>query len=177
MTNEQILERISELFPYLAENSSIDKDHPVVNVPVEKIAKVLAVLRDDDVLDFKMFMDFTIVDWLDRDPRFELVYHLYSVTKNIRLRLKVGVKEGQQVASVTNLWPIADWLEREMCEFYGVKFSGHPNLKKLLMYDDFKGFPLRKDYPYKKRQPRMPETFPSKPYQHIEKDLKIHRGE
>jgi len=98
----------------------------------------------------------------DEDPwpgppakaRFAVVYHFYSMTHKHRLRLVVPVKESAaEVDSLTPLWSGADWLEREVWDMYGIRFSGHPNLKRILMYEEFEGYPLRKDYPVNKRQP------------------------
>ena len=86
--------------------------------------------------------------------RFEVVYHFYSLTHNHRLRLKVPVPEADPVvASLTTLWPVANWFEREVWDMFGVRFTGHPNLTRILMYEPFEGYPLRKDYPVDKRQP------------------------
>ena len=86
--------------------------------------------------------------------RFAVVYHLYSTGHKHRLRLVVPVEEGvEDLDSVTGLWPVADWLEREAWDMFGVSFRGHPDLKRILMYDGFEGHPLRKDYPVNKRQP------------------------
>ncbi|MBI4437058.1 MAG: NADH-quinone oxidoreductase subunit C [Candidatus Omnitrophica bacterium] len=86
--------------------------------------------------------------------RFEVIYHFYSLSKNHRLRLKVPVEEkSPEVASLTSLWASADWFEREVWDMYGIVFKGHPNLKRILLYEEFIGHPLRKDYPVNKRQP------------------------
>ena len=86
--------------------------------------------------------------------RFEIVYHFYSLTKNHRLRVKVPVTlQEPEVDSLTGLWPAANWFEREVWDMFGIRFRGHPNLKRLLMYEPFEGHPLRKDYPVYKRQP------------------------
>ena len=93
------------------------------------------------------------------ESRFVLVYHFYSMTHKHRLRLVVPVEESEaQVDSVTSLWPGADWLEREVWDMFGVDFVGHPNLKRILMYEGFNGHPLRKDYPVNKRQPLIGPT-------------------
>ncbi len=86
--------------------------------------------------------------------RFELVYHFFSLSQKHRLRLKVSVEESEpEVDSLTTLWASADWFEREVWDMYGIRFKGHPNLKRILMYEGFVGYPLRKDYPVNKRQP------------------------
>jgi NADH-quinone oxidoreductase subunit C len=100
-------------------------------------------------------MDLTAVDYLDRGgPRFEVVYHFYSMPFNRRLRVKALVSEEDcELDTVVRLWPGADWYEREVWDMFGIRFKGHPHLKRILMYEEFKGHPLRKDYPVNKRQP------------------------
>ncbi len=176
MTPEEIISAVGERLPQLADKGTVDKGHAVIPVPLDHLAETLETLKTDPSLDFKMLLDLTVVDWLGRKPRYELVYHLYSVQGNHRIRLKVGLAEGESAPTATHLWPIADWLEREMWDMYGVRFSGHPNLRRLLMYDEFKGHPLRKDYPFRKQQPLVPETWPSKPEQYQMPDLKIYRA-
>jgi len=133
-------------------------DHTAV-VERDALLAVLAHCRDDAALAFDVLMDLTAVDYLkfpgrEDGPRFEVVYHLYSITHNHRLRLKVRVDEDDaSVPSVVALWPIANWLEREVWDMFGVRFEGHPDLRRLLMYEEFVGHPLRKDYPISRRQP------------------------
>lgn len=116
--------------------------------------KVAQFLRDDPVTDMKMFIDLTAVDRFDREPRFDVVLHLYSLEKKHRLRLYAGVTEEECVLdSLVPLWAGADWFEREAFDLYGVRFMGHPDLRRILMYPEFIGHPLRKDYPKEKRQP------------------------
>jgi NADH-quinone oxidoreductase subunit C len=112
-------------------------------------------LRDDEATAFEMLMDLTAVDLLGRgEPRFEVVYHLYSVARRHRLRVKVRVSETEPVVdSLTPVWPAANWMEREVWDLYGIRFAGHPDLRRLLLYEEFEGHPLRKDYPKTGRQP------------------------
>jgi NADH-quinone oxidoreductase subunit C len=99
-------------------------------------------------------VDITAVDYAVRKPRFTLVYHLLSLPFNRRLRLKVSVEDGDPVLdSLTPWWGSANWLEREVWDMFGIRFRGHPDLKRILMYEEFEGHPLRKDYPIHKRQP------------------------
>ncbi|MEN8183722.1 MAG: NADH-quinone oxidoreductase subunit C [Myxococcota bacterium] len=120
----------------------------------ERIVEVLTLLRDGEGLDFEMLVDLTAVDHLGREPRFEVVYHLYSVRQNHRVRIKVGVsEEACEVDSVVDVYPSANWMEREAFDLYGVGFRNHPDLRRLLLYDEFDGHPLRKDYAKEKRQP------------------------
>ena len=115
---------------------------------------VLTFLRDDPEAAFDMLVDVTAVDYLGRKPRFEVVYHLYSIEKNHRVRIKVPVEEDDPVVpSVVPVWSGANWLERETWDLYGIRFDGHPDLRRIYLYEEFEGHPLRKDYPKEKRQP------------------------
>ena len=130
----------------------------------ERIHDVLALCKREPELDFAMLTDLTVVDWLGTDPRFEVVYQLYSLQHKHRLRLKVGVpEEDPTIASACDLWVAANWGEREAWDLYGIKFEGHPDLRRILMYDEFIGHPLRKDYPQNGRQPliRRPDAVPT----------------
>jgi NADH-quinone oxidoreductase subunit C len=123
-------------------------------VPAERIVEVSRFLRDDPQLDYSMLVDLTAVDYLPRIPRFEVVYHYLSLAKLHRVRVKVLVDEKAAIVpSLTGLWGCADWLEREVWDMFGIRFEGHPNLRRILMYEEFQGHPLRKDYPLRKRQP------------------------
>lgn len=121
------------------------------------LREVLMFLRDEPGLSFNFLMDVVGVDYLthpeSRPARFEVVYQLYSLRWGHRLRVKVPVRINETLPTVSDLWASADWGERETWEMYGIVFEGHPNLKRLLTHKDFVGFPLRKDYPTKKRQP------------------------
>lgn len=127
----------------------------------ERAPEILRALRDEPAFDFNFLTDLTAVDWLERVARFEVVYHLNSLALKHRLRVKVGVAgEDAWVASVVELWKAADWLERECFDMFGVSFRGHPDLRRILLYDSFQGHPLRKDYPATKRQPVVEEVDP-----------------
>ena len=125
----------------------------------ESILDLLTFCRDDAALEFDLLVDITAVDNLkfpgrEDGPRFEVVYHLYSTVQNHRVRLKVRVEEDDaHVPTASPLWPIANWLEREVWDMFGVRFDGHPDLRRLLLYEEFVGHPLRKDYPIERRQP------------------------
>jgi NADH-quinone oxidoreductase subunit C len=119
----------------------------------ESLFEVMKTLKEE--FHFEMLMDLSVVDFFGQHPRFEVVYHLNSFSQNARLRVKVPLQEGEEVDSLTPLWQIANWLEREAWDMFGVKFTNHPDLRRLLMYDEFVGHPLRKDYPINKRQPRV----------------------
>jgi NADH-quinone oxidoreductase subunit C len=120
---------------------------------------VLRTCRDEPDLAFAMLTDLTAVDYRafpgrEDGPRFEVVYHLYSLVHNHRVRIKTQVEEDEAVVpTAVGLWPIANWLEREVWDMFGIRFDGHPDLRRLLMYEEFVGHPLRKDYPINRRQP------------------------
>jgi NADH-quinone oxidoreductase subunit C len=109
-------------------------------------------LRDEE--HFDMLADLTAVDYLGREPRFEMVYHLVSVETSNRLRIKIPVAQADaKVPTLCELWQGANWLEREAYDMYGIEFTGHPDMTRIYLYEEFEGHPLRKDYPKEKRQP------------------------
>jgi NADH-quinone oxidoreductase subunit C len=115
---------------------------------------VATFLRDDAVTQMNMPSDLTCVDRFGREPRFDVVLHLYSTVRKHRVRLYAGVAEDDcSVDSLVSVWPGLNWFEREAYDLYGVRFRGHPDLRRILMYPEFVGHPLRKDYPKEKRQP------------------------
>ena len=113
--------------------------------PRERIVEVLTALRDQ--FGFQQLLDLCGVDYPDRKERFEVVYHLLSMTRNARLRVKVSTDETQPVPSVISAYPAANWFEREAYDMYGMLFSGHPDMRRLLTDYGFEGHPLRKDFP------------------------------
>ncbi len=135
-------------------------DDDRLRIDRKHIKKACQTLKNAADLDFKMLTDLTCVDYMGEDERFEVVYQLYSLSKNYRLRLKVRVPEGEKVDTVSDVWAIANALEREVWDMFGVEFAGHPNLTRILLYDQFEGHPLRKDYPLKKHQPIVPLRTP-----------------
>jgi NADH-quinone oxidoreductase subunit C len=123
-------------------------------VAAEHWRAVAQFLRDDASTALDMFIDLTCVDRLSRVPRFDVVLHLYSVEKKHRIRLLAGVaEESPSIESLVAVWPGANWFEREAFDLYGVRFTGHPDLRRILMYPEFVGHPLRKDFPKEGRQP------------------------
>jgi NADH-quinone oxidoreductase subunit C len=116
--------------------------------------KVAKFLRDDPATKMDMFIDLTCVDRFSTEPRFDVVLHLYSVDHKHRVRLYGGCPENDPtIDSLCPVWEGANWFEREAYDLYGVRFKGHPDLRRILMYPEFVGHPLRKDYPKEKRQP------------------------
>ena len=122
-------------------------DELVVGCEPECLLRVLRFLRDDSQCLFKMLVDICGVDWPEREKRFDVVYNLLSLRHNQRIRVKVRVGEDDQAPSVTGLYPTAGWFERECWDLYGVFFSGHPDLRRILTDYGFEGHPLRKDFP------------------------------
>ena len=148
------LRRLLDRLPDAVQGTHAHRGDATAIVAPDRLPEVLGLLRDDPELAFEMLTDVTCVDYLGEDPRFELVYHLYSVAKNHRVRLKARVAEtAAEVPSAVPLYASADWMEREVYDLYGVRFRGHPDLRRLLLYDGFEGHPLRKDYPKERRQP------------------------
>ena len=159
------LDRLKQKFgDAVLETHSRHGDDTAVVKP-EQILPMCQFLKNDEELDFKLLESVTAVDRLllpEASPRFEIVYHLYSLTKNKRVRLKARVDEAApgknpELDSVVSVWRTANWWERLIWDMYGVKFRAHPNLKRLYMYEEFVGYPLRKDYPLKGRQPLVEE--------------------
>lgn len=154
----EVLQRLSEAFA--DEILEVHSDHgdDTARVKPDRLVEMVRYIRDDPVLSMEMLTDLTAVDYLGKkEPRFEVVYHFYSLSQNHRLRLKVGAdEEDPAVASVVSIYKSALWMEREAWDLYGITFEGHPDLRRILMYPEFEGHPLRKDYDMEHRQPRIP---------------------
>jgi NADH-quinone oxidoreductase subunit C len=148
------LNKLAERFPgSILETHSYRGDDTAV-VKKEDILDLCTFLRDDPALLYNFMMDLTAVDYLGKEPRFEVVYHLYSLKYNRRVRLKARVSESDcSIDSIVPIWIGANWFEREAFDLYGITFKGHPEMRRILLYEGFQGHPLRKDYPIKKRQP------------------------
>ena len=153
--SKHVLERLKARFTDQVEETHSNQGDDTAYVKRDKLVELLTFLRDDAELAFNLPVDLTVVDWYQkREPRFEVVYHLYSTTKRHRVRLKVRVDEDDaRVPSSFAVWPGFDWYEREAWDLYGVRFEGHPNHTRIMMWEGFEGHPLRKDYPINKRQP------------------------
>lgn len=134
----------------------------IVTVEPAALFEVLKSCKESPQLDFNMLVDVTAVDWLDaRKERFEVVYQLLSTRKLHRLTIRVPVSEDKpEVPSATSLWSSANFLEREVWDMFGIRFTGHSDLRRILMYDEFVGHPLRKDYPVQGKQPRVALRYP-----------------
>ncbi len=148
-----ILQKIQDKFPSEVISTHQEKGDLTVVIHKKRLHDILKFLKEDSETAFDMLMDLCGVDYLGETPRFEVVYHLYSLKQNHRLRVRVEVSEEEMsIPTVTDLWKTADWFERETAEMYGFQFLGHPNPRHLLLFENFEGFPLRKDYPIGKRQ-------------------------
>jgi NADH-quinone oxidoreductase subunit C len=153
----EITRRLQERFGdrILRATSMFGQD--AITIRGDAIRDVAVFLRDDADLAMNFLMDLAGVDYLeygdDRPWRYEVAYHFYSLEQNHRYRVKVAVPEDQlEVPSIWDLWRIANWMEREVFDMYGVRFLGHPNLRRILCHDEFVGHALRKDYPINRRQ-------------------------
>jgi NADH-quinone oxidoreductase subunit C len=121
-----------------------DRKQAILIVDRARLAEIALYTRDEEK--FEMLSDLTAVDWPKREKRFDVVLNLYSFARNERLRLKAHAADGEEVPSVVGVWLAADWLEREVFDMFGIVFTGHPNLKRILLPDEWQGYPLRKDY-------------------------------
>jgi len=150
LTPERVEERLQARFP----DASIRRvTGPALRdftlmVPADRLVEMCTFLRDDPELDFAMLSWIGGADYLPRHPRFEVVYNLLSLSQNLRIHLKVEVaEEHPRVPTVTGVWATANWHERETYDFYGIEFTGHPDLTRILLPEDWVGWPLRKDSP------------------------------
>jgi NADH-quinone oxidoreductase subunit C len=150
LTAGRVVERLRERFPEVTFERQVGEAmrDPTLYVPAGALVEVCTYLRDDRETDFAMLAWMGGNDWLPRVPRFETVYNLLSLTHRARFTLKVRMtEENPRVPSVTGVWPTANWHERETYDFYGIEFTGHPDLTRILLPEDWVGWPLRKDSP------------------------------
>ncbi len=148
--------------------STIDL-HPTIYVQRDDVSSLAQALRDKTELSFDLLAELTATDFWPREPRFEVVYVLVSIPNRHRLRMKVRLNaEDPHVATVCRVWPAANWLEREVWDLFGIAFDGHPDPRRLLMPEDWDGFPLRKDYPVQIR--KTPNT--AEPLQVTEEEFR-----
>ena len=156
MEKEDLIGTIRERFGAAIESATESYGDAAIIVRQEGLVSVMVGLKAAPFF-YEVLLDLTCVDFLASDNRLEMVYHVYSLSRNRRLRIKVSLYgENPNVGSLTGLWKNANWLEREVFDMFGVDFKGHPDLRRILMYDGFVGHPLRKSYPWRKEQPRIP---------------------
>ena len=145
MTASDIIAALTPLVPNAAFEEAPSVDVPTVYVPADRLVETCRALHDG--LRFTTIIEITAADYIPRQPRFEVVYHLLSIANRARLRLKVRVADGGTVPTVQGIWKGAGWPEREVWDMFGIVFDGHPDLRRLLMPEDWEGHPGRKDYP------------------------------
>lgn len=143
--SQELLASLQPKFPEVTVRSSTD--WPALNVPEENLVALCRYLRDE--LHYDMLVDLAGIDWNDRDPRFSVAYHLLSTTHHRYLRLVVDCPDSEhpKLPSLASLWPGANWHEREAFDMFGIRFSEHPDLRRILMWDEYPHYPLRKDFP------------------------------
>jgi len=156
-----LIEKMKERFGADILDAQNGRDEETFTIDRERALDFFRAIRDEPDFDFNFLTDVTAVDWPERKPRFDVVYQLNSLNLAHRIRVKIRVDGADPwVHSVVGLWGAADWLERECFDMFGIVFKGHPDLRRILLYDSFEGHPLRKDYPYNHRQPIVPEVDP-----------------
>lgn len=154
------LDRLKEAFGEAVLETHACFGNETAVVAREKIVDIIQFLRDAPGLEFNFMMDLAGADYPGREERFEVVYHLYSLKNKKRVRIKTRCPESSPVVpTITPLYKAANWFEREAFDLFGIRFEGHPNLKRILMFEEFEGWPLRKDYPVNKR-PKVPSPDP-----------------
>jgi len=161
--SQYVLDRIKGAFPDAVLESGSYRGDEWVRVQREQIVDICRFLRDDSDIDMRLPVDLTVVDRLHMGltPRFDVVYHLASLTRRHRIRIKVGVPADEaEVSSVVEVFPGFNWFEREAYDMFGVVFKGHPDLRRILLYEEFEGHPLRKDFAHDRAQPRITPTVP-----------------
>lgn len=145
---DDMLDRIAGLYPDAVEEAFVGVDMPTIRVAPGRVVDVCRWLRDDPGLRFVMLSDLTCVDHLDREPRFDVVYHLCSLKNRSRVRVKTGIAANPaECPTMTEVWAGANWAEREVWDMYGVRFVGHPGLDRILSPEGWEYFALRRDFP------------------------------
>jgi NADH-quinone oxidoreductase subunit C len=152
MTSTEIIAALSTLVPNASFEEAPSVDFATIYVPSDRLVETCRALRDNEALRFTTIIEVTAADYVPRNPRFEVVYHLLSIPRRDRLRIKVRVADGGTVPTVQGVWKGAGWPEREVWDMFGIVFDGHPDLRRLLMPEDWEGHPGRKDYPVQIRK-------------------------
>jgi NADH-quinone oxidoreductase subunit C len=142
--DNDLVKRYRVRFGEALREATEDRKQAILVVDRDRLVEIAQHTRDKEK--FNLLTDLTAVDWPKREKRFDVVLNLYSFAHNARLRIKVHAAEGEKVPSVTGVWPTANWLEREAYDMFGIEFAGHPDLKRILLPEEWQGYPLRKDY-------------------------------
>ena len=150
MDAPDLIAALTPLVPGVAFEAAPSADFATIYVPASGLVQACTVLRDH--FGFEVLVEVTAVDYHPRAPRFEVVYHLLSIAKLNRVRLKVRAGDGEGVPTIQNVWSAAGWPEREVWDMFGIPFDGHPDLRRILMPDDWQGHPQRKDFPVQVRK-------------------------
>ena len=157
MTGQDAFESLSRSFAEKIQHKTEFRDETTCLIASSDLREIAAFCRDKLLFDY--LIDITSVDNFGEEPRFEIVYHLYSMPHAAHLRLKVNVPEdADAVNTVSDIWPTANWHEREIYDMMGIKFNGHPDLRRILMWDGYPFFPLRKDFPLEGLPSEMPDV-------------------
>ncbi len=155
--SQRVVEQVKKQFPGAVLESHSQYGDDTIVVEPSQWAEIARFLKESPKISMEMLTDLTAVDYPEREPRFEVVAHFCSLSKGHRLRMKarVGDADGKKVElpSLEPLWASANWMERECYDLFGVVFMGHPDLRRILMYPEFEGHPLRRDYPAQRSQP------------------------
>lgn len=155
MEKKNVIEALKQKFHEQVKSAHVQFGDDIVIIERGALLDVVRFLYNEPH-GYTMLLDLTCVDYRGEETRFEMVYLLLSMTNNKRVRLKARVPvQDPAIDSLTSLWRNANWLEREVFDMFGIQFNGHPYLTRIFMYEEFEGHPLRKDYPLRKRQPRI----------------------
>jgi len=160
---DDIRSAIERKYPGAVSGAYTHRTETTLIIRCPEIRKVCTYLRDDEAWQFALLADIVGVDWPAREKRFDILYNLYSVANNLRLRLKVQVGEDEPVPSVVPVWSSANWHEREVFDMFGVPFADHPDLRRILMPEDWDGHPLRKDFPLSYEPPAFTHSLSERP--------------
>jgi NADH-quinone oxidoreductase subunit C len=156
ISKEKIIEDLQQKFSDDILEITAQFGDDIIRFKKDALLDIVNFLKEEPYA-FTMLLDLTCVDYLGEEDRFEMVYHLFSLSHKLRLRFKTRLSEEDgAIASLAPVFKNANWLEREAYDMFGIHFNGHPYLRRLFMYDGFEGHPLRKDYPLRKHQPKIP---------------------
>ncbi len=156
MTSQELLDLFSKSFGEKIQNETEFRGETSFTIAASDVHEIAKFCRDE--LSFDYLLDITSIDNFGEDPRFEIVYHLYSMPHGVHLRLKLRVPEELgAVDTISDIWPTANWHEREAYDMMGIKFTGHPDLRRILMWDGYPFFPLRKHFPLEGLTSAMPD--------------------
>lgn len=149
---DPIIDRLRERFGDAIEESVELLGQQIVRVTNDKAHEILSFLRDDEAAQFEFLTDLTAVHYPEKPRQFEVIYNLYSFLRNVRLRVKTGLEDGASIASATDVWSSANWMEREVYDLFGIRFDGHPDLRRILLPADWEGHPLRREHDLEYRE-------------------------